>query len=125
MGIVVDTLSIWLWLPLLHILIGGSTAAIELCSNNIQISIAPVRMQSVYFATAAAAAGASGAIGTTIGGFIAENAFVGGLSGLFMMSVGFRLIALVPLLFVQEARRQSLTKIFQGFRMLQTVNNQQ
>ena len=124
-GIGVDTLSIWLWLPLLHILIGGSTAAIELCSNNIQISIAPVRMQSVYFATAAAAAGASGAIGTTIGGFIAENAFVGGLSGLFMMSVGFRLIALVPLLFVQEARRQSLTKIFQGFRKLQTVNNQQ
>jgi MFS family permease len=120
-GIGVDTLSIWLWLPLLHILIGGSTAAIELCSNNIQISIAPVRMQSVYFATAAAAAGASGAIGTTIGGFMAENAFVGGLSGLFMMSVGFRLIALVPLIFVQEARRQSLTKIFQGFRKLQTV----
>lgn len=122
-GIGVDTLSIWLWLPLLHILIGGTTAAIELCSNNIQISIAPVRMQSVYFATAAAAAGASGAIGTTIGGFIAENAFVGGLSGLFMMSVGFRLIALVPLLFVQEARRQSLTKIFQGFRKLQLPVN--
>ncbi|MEO0688211.1 MAG: MFS transporter, partial [Cyanobacteria bacterium J06649_11] len=55
-GIGVDSLSIWLWLPLLHILIGGTTAAIELCSNNIQISIAPVRMQSVYFATAAAAA---------------------------------------------------------------------
>ena len=124
-GIGVDTLSIWLWLPLLHMLIGGTTAAIELCSNNIQLSIAPVRMQSVYFATAAAFAGVSGAIGTTIGGFIAENAFVGGLSGLFMMSVGFRLIALVPLLFVQEARRQSLTKIFQGFRKFQTVNSQQ
>ena len=120
-GIGVDSLSIWLWLPLLHILIGGSTAAIELCSNNIQISIAPVRMQSVYFATAAAAAGASGAIGTTIGGFLAENAFLGGLPGLFMISVGFRLIALVPLLFVQEARKQSLTKLFQGFRKLQAV----
>ena len=115
-GIGVDSLSIWLWLPLLHILIGGTTAAIELCSNNIQIGIAPVRMQSVYFATAAAVAGGSGAIGTTIGGFIAENAFIGGLPGLFMMSVGFRLIALVPLLFVQEARRQSLTKMFQGLR---------
>ncbi|MDY6897221.1 MAG: MFS transporter [Cyanobacteriota bacterium] len=124
-GIGVDSLSIWLWLPLLHILIGGSTAAIELCSNNIQISIAPVRMQSVYFATAAAAAGASGAVGTTIGGFLAENTVLGGLPGLFMISVGFRLIALVPLLFVQEARRQSLTKIFQGFRKLQTVNGNQ
>jgi len=124
-GIGVDSLSIWLWLPLLHILIGGTTAAIELCSNNIQISIAPVKMQSVYFATAAAAAGAAGAIGTTIGGFLAENTFLGGLPGLFMISVGFRLIALVPLLFVQEARRQSLTKIFQGFRKLQTVNSQQ
>ncbi|AFY53029.1 Major Facilitator Superfamily transporter [Rivularia sp. PCC 7116] len=125
-GIGVDSLSIWLWLPLLHILIGGSTAAIELCSNNIQISIAPVRMQSVYFATAAAVAGASGAIGTTIGGFLAENAFLGGLPGLFMMSVGFRLIALVPLLFVQEARRQSLSKMFQSFRKLQlTVSSNQ
>ncbi|MEL7242449.1 MAG: MFS transporter [Cyanobacteria bacterium J06573_2] len=120
-GIGVDSLSIWLWLPLLHILIGGSTAAIELCSNNIQISIAPVRMQSVYFATAAAAAGASGAIGTTIGGFLAENTVLGGLPGLFLISVGFRLVALVPLLFVQEARRQSLSKLFQGFRKLQTV----
>ena len=120
-GIGVDSLSIWLWLPLLHVLIGGSTAAIELCSNNIQISIAPVRMQSVYFATAAAAAGASGAIGTTIGGFLAENTFLGGLPGLFMISVGFRLLALVPLLFVQEARKQSLTKLFQGFRKLQAV----
>ncbi len=115
-GIGVNSLSIWLWLPLLHILIGGTNAAIELCSNNIQIGIAPVRMQSVYFATAAAVAGGSGAIGTTIGGFLAENSFIGGLPGLFMMSVGFRLIALVPLLFVQEARRQSLTKMFQGLR---------
>ncbi|MGB3655068.1 MAG: MFS transporter [Rivularia sp. (in: cyanobacteria)] len=115
-GIGVNSLSIWFWLPLLHILIGGTNAAIELCSNNIQIGIAPVRMQSAYFATAAAVAGGSGAIGTTIGGFLAENNFLGGLPGLFMMSVGFRLIALVPLLFVQEARRQSLTKMFQGFR---------
>lgn len=119
----VDSLSIWLWLPLLHILIGGTTAAIELCSNNIQIGIAPVRMQSVYFATAAAVAGGSGAIGTTIGGFLAENAFLGGLPGLFMMSVGFRLIALVPLLFVQEARRQSLTKIFGGLRKLRALSS--
>ncbi|MEA5594284.1 MFS transporter [Rivularia sp. UHCC 0363] len=117
-GIGVDSLSIWLWLPLVHILIGGSSAAIELCSNNMQLAIAPVRMQSSYFAIAAAVAGASGAIGTTIGGFLAENAFFGGLSGLFLISVGFRLIALVPLLFVQEARRQSLTKMFQGLRAI-------
>ncbi|MEM9924546.1 MAG: MFS transporter [Cyanobacteria bacterium P01_D01_bin.50] len=122
-GIGIDSLSIWLWLPLLHILIGGSTAAIELCSNNIQIGIAPVRMQSVYFATAAAVAGASGAIGTTIGGFLAENAFFGGLSGLFVISVGFRSVALVPLLFVQEERRQSLTKMFYGLRKLKLPAN--
>jgi len=122
-GIGVDSLSIWLWLPLLNILIGGTTAAIELCSNNIQLGIAPVRMQSVYFATAAAVAGATGAIGTTIGGFLAENTFLGGLPGLFMVSVGFRLVALVPLLFVQEARRQSLTKIFQRLRKPQLSVN--
>ncbi|MBF2016109.1 MAG: MFS transporter [Rivularia sp. T60_A2020_040] len=118
-GIGADSLSIWLWLPLIHILIGGSTAAIDLCNNNLQLGIAPVRMQSIYFAIAAAVVGASGAIGTTIGGFLAENVFLGGLSDLFIISVGFRLIALVPLLFVQEARRQSLTKIFKGLRKLQ------
>ena len=122
-GIGVDSMSIWLWLPLLHILIGSSTAAIELCSSNIQIDIAPVRMQSVYFATAAAIAGASGAVGTTIGGFLAENTFLGGLPGLFLISVGFRLVALVPLIFVQETRRQSLTKMFQGLRKLQLPAN--
>ena len=122
-GIGADSLSIWLWLPLLHIIIGGTTAALELCSNNIQIGIAPVRMQSVYFATAAAVAGATGAIGTTIGGFLAENAFLGGLPGLFLISVGFRLIALVPLLFVQEARKQSLTKMFRDLRKLQLRAN--
>ncbi|NJR64442.1 MAG: hypothetical protein HC772_02525 [Leptolyngbyaceae cyanobacterium CRU_2_3] len=27
-------LSIWVWLPLLHLLIGGTWAAIDLCLNN-------------------------------------------------------------------------------------------
>ena len=34
-------LCIWLWLPLLNILRGGTWAALELCSNNIQLEIAP------------------------------------------------------------------------------------
>ena len=111
--------DVWLWLPLLHIFIGGSVNAVELCGNNLQIAIAPTKNQSIYFAIAAAVAGGTGALGTTIGGFLAESSsFVGGLPGLFAISVGFRLIALIPLIFVQEEQKNSLslTGIFQGLR---------
>ena len=114
MGIGNDSLDVWLWLPLLHVLIGGSIIAIELCTNNMQIAIAPLRNQSLYFAIAAAVAGATGALGTTIGGILAESSVYCGLKGLFIISVGFRLIALVPLIFVQESRRKSLTQMLQG-----------
>jgi Na+/melibiose symporter-like transporter len=103
--LVAATPLLWLWLPLLHILAGGTWAAIDLCSNNIQLAIAPIKNQSIYFATAAAVAGASGALGTTIGSFIVQFAQFGGLLGLFALSSLFRLTALIPLLFVKEARR--------------------
>ncbi|MEH2116782.1 MFS transporter [Nostoc sp.] len=105
LGIGVNRLDIWLWLPLLHILSGGTWAAIDLCSNNIQLAIAPNKNQSIYFAIAAAVAGASGALGTTIGSFIIQFAQFGGLLGLFALSSLFRLAALVPLLFIKEPGR--------------------
>ncbi|MEH2041194.1 MFS transporter [Nostoc sp.] len=105
LGISVNRLDIWLWLPLLHILIGGTWAAIDLCNNNIQLAIAPTKNQSIYFAIAAAAAGVSGALGTTIGSFIAQFAQSGGLLSLFVLSALFRLVALVPLMFLQEPSR--------------------
>lgn len=105
LGISVNRLDIWLWLPLLHILAGGTWAAIDLCNNNIQLAIAPTKNQSIYFAIAAAAAGVSGALGTTIGSFIAQFAQSGGLLSLFVLSALFRLVALVPLMFLQEPGR--------------------
>ncbi|MHC0063727.1 MFS transporter [Nostoc sp. UIC 10890] len=105
LGISVNRLDIWLWLPLLHILIGGTWAAIDLCSNNIQLAIAPTQNQSIYFAIAAAVAGVSGALGTTIGSFIVQFAQSGGLLSLFVLSGLFRLVALVPLMFLQEPQR--------------------
>ncbi|MHC5597838.1 MAG: MFS transporter, partial [Nostoc sp.] len=98
LGIGANRLDIWLWLPLLHILAGGTWAAIDLCSNNIQLAIAPIKNQSIYFAIAAAVAGASGALGTTIGSFLLQFAQSGGLLGLFALSGLFRLVALVPLM---------------------------
>lgn len=111
--------DIWVWLPLLHIFIGASVNPIELCGSNLQIAIAPTKNQSIYFAIAAAVAGGTGALGTTIGGFLAAStSFVGGLPGLFAISVGFRLIALIPLTFVQEENKKPLswTGMFQGLR---------
>lgn len=110
-GMGTNTADLWLWLPLLHIFSGGSFVAIELCTNNLQLSIAPVRSQSVYFAIAAAVAGATGAMGTTIGGLLAQNSADGGLTQVFVFSSLFRLIALIPLLFIQEGQRQSFMEL--------------
>ncbi|MDF5735783.1 MULTISPECIES: MFS transporter [unclassified Nostoc] len=105
LGIGANRLDIWLWFPLLHIFLGGTWAAIDLCSNNIQLGIVPIKNQSIYFAIAAAVAGASGALGTTIGSFIVQFAQSGGLLGLFALSSLFRLVALVPLMFLKEPGR--------------------
>jgi MFS family permease len=102
LGIGSRNLDLWLWLPLLHIFIGGTEAGMDLCNNNMQICVTPVRNQSIYFAIAAAIAGVTGALGTTIGGFIAQSPHFGGLLGLFALSSICRLAALIPLVFVRE-----------------------
>ena len=108
-----NSLSVWLWLPLLHILAGATWAAIDLCNNNLQLGVAPVQQQASYFAVAAAIAGISGALGTTVGGFLAEFADYGGIPGLFALSAIVRLIALLPLVLVHEQRGQSLHQMMQ------------
>jgi MFS family permease len=95
-------LDIWLWIPIVHIFMGGTRAGIDLCNNNMQIAITPARNQSIYFAIAAAIGGVMGALGTSIGGFIAQSPQFGGLLGLFTLSCLCRLIALIPLVFVQD-----------------------
>jgi MFS family permease len=105
LGIGNHQLDLWLWLPLLHILLGGAWAAIDLCNNNLQLGVAPIKNQSTYFAIAAAFSGASGALGITIGGFLAQFSQWCGLPGLFAISCVFRLFSLLPLIFVKEAGR--------------------
>lgn len=103
-----NSIYLWAWFPLLHLLMGGTGTAIDLCSNNLQMAVAPERHQATYFGITAAVAGLSGALGTTAGGFLAQFADYGGLPGLFALSVVLRLLALLPLIFVQEKRSQSL-----------------
>ncbi|UKP00702.1 MFS transporter [Nostoc sp. UHCC 0870] len=102
LGIDTNNFDLWLSLPLLHILTGGTWAAIDLCNNNMQLEIAPIKNQSLYFAIASAVAGFSGALGTTIGSCIAQFAQHGGLLGIFALSGMLRLVALIPLMFVRE-----------------------
>lgn len=109
-----DPLSLWLWLPLLYVLIGSTMPAIELCTNNLQIAIAAPQQQATYFGIAAAIAGASGALGTIVGGGLAAWADSGGLPGIFALSSLVRLAALLPLIFVQEPQRQPLTQLRQA-----------
>ena len=109
-----DAISLWVWLPLLHVLGGGTWAAIDLCSNNMQMDVAPARNQASYFAIAAAVSGVCGALGTTAGGFLAQFADYGGLPGLFALSSVLRLVALLPLFFIQERCHQSLRQLMQN-----------
>lgn len=110
-----ESISIWLWLPLLHLLAGGTWAAIDLCTNNIQMSVAPAQNQCTYFAIAAAVSGVGGALGTTAGGFLAQYTDCGGLPGLFAISAILRLGALLPLVFVREQRSVPLNQIIRNF----------
>jgi MFS family permease len=111
LGTNAESWSIWLWFPLLHILSGATWAAIDLCSNNLQLGIAPTQGQTNYFGLVAAIAGISGAVGTIAGGFLAELELTGGVLGLFALSSLLRLAALLPLVFVHEQHGQSLSQI--------------
>jgi MFS family permease len=95
---------LWAWLPFLHILFGGTWAAIDLCTNNLMMAVAPVRNQSTYFAIAGAVAGVAGAMGITAGSFLATIPATGGLLGVFVLSGVLRTAAILPLFFVQEPR---------------------
>jgi len=102
LGIGSNNLDKTLWLPVLHIFTGGTLAAIDLCSNNLQLAVAPSKNQSTYFGKVAAFAGVSGALGTTLGSFLIQFTNLGGLPGLFAISSIFRLLALIPLGFMKE-----------------------
>ncbi|MEG4346950.1 MFS transporter [Microcoleus sp. A003_D6] len=106
--------ALWVWLPLLHLLGGTTLGAIGLCTNNIQMEIAPIEQPSTYFAIAAAVSGVAGALGTTAGGFLAELPGMS-LGAVFALSASVRLIALVPLILVREPRSQSLRSIVPTF----------
>ena len=106
-----NSISVWLWLPLIHIVTGGFGAAIELCNSNIQMEMAPLDRPSQYFAIAAAVTGVSGGLGSTVGGFLAQLDIIGGLPGLFALSAAVRLVALLPLVFVREPRSKPIVHV--------------
>ncbi len=111
---------LWLWFPLLHIVGGATWAAIDLCSGNLVMSVTPLRNQSIYFAIAAAVPGVTGAMGITVGGFVATVTNFGGLPAVFALSAVLRLFALLPLVFVHEQRSvplgQLMRVLFPTFR---------
>jgi MFS family permease len=102
---------LWVWFPLLHILGGATWAAIDLCSGNLMMSVTPLRNQSIYFAIAAAVPGITGAMGITVGGFVASVTGLGGLPTVFALSAVLRLFALLPLVFVHEQRSVRLGQL--------------
>lgn len=116
LGTGANPLSLWLWFPLLHLLGGGTGAAIDLCINNLQLAIAPIQHHTKYFALTAAIGGVFGAMGALAGGWLAQWTEVGGMLGLFALSSILRLVALLPLVWVQEPQRRSLRQILQQWK---------
>ncbi|NEP16423.1 MAG: MFS transporter [Leptolyngbya sp. SIO4C1] len=118
-----NPLSLWLWLPLLHLLKGGTLAALDLCTANIQLELAPAHRQSAYFAIAAATIGVTGFLGTTVGSLLADSA--GDLRLLFALSSCLSLVGILPLLFVKESRAQSIRQLLgavpNGRRLVKAV----
>lgn len=111
LGVGTDAVSVWVWLPLIHLITGGFGAAVDLCNTNIQMEVAPTNRPSQYFAIAAAVTGVSGGLGSTVGGFLVQLNLIGGLPGLFALSAGLRLVALLPLVFVQEPRSKPIAHV--------------
>ncbi len=108
-----NPISLWLWFPLLHLLGGGTGAAIDLCINNLQLEIAPIQHQTKYFAVTAAVGGVAGAMGALVGGWLAQSTDTGNIMGLFALSSILRLVALLPLVWLREPQRRSLRDTLQ------------
>ncbi len=66
LGAGTDSVALWVWLSLIHLLTSMSGAAIDLYGSNIQMELAPVDRLSRYFAIAAAVGGICGGLGTTV-----------------------------------------------------------
>lgn len=115
LGVGRDSVSVWVGIPLIQFMLGAFGAAITLCSSNIQMEVVPIDYRpSQYFAIAAAVMGVTGGLGSTVGGFLADLDVLGGLPGLFIISAVLRLIALLPLVFVQEPRSQHIVQIIRN-----------
>lgn len=108
-----DTISLWVWFPLLHLLAGATWAAIELCSVNLLMAIAPLANRSIYFAIAAAVPGITGAMGIIFGGISTTLPGINSWSALVSFSAFLRLFALLPLIFVWEQRSVPLSQLWQ------------
>ena len=114
LGVGRDSVSVWVGIPLIQFMLGAFGAAITLCSSNIQMEVAPIDHPSQYFAIAGAVMGVTGGLGSTVGGFLADLDALGGLPGLFVISAVLRLIALLPLVFVQEPHSQHVVQIIRN-----------
>lgn len=104
--------SIWLWFPLLHLIGGGTGAAIDLCINNLQLAIAPMQHHTKYFAMTAALGGVSGALGALAGGWLAQLANHN-MAEVFALSTVVRLGALLPLVWLHAPQERSVRQLLE------------
>jgi MFS family permease len=95
LGVGGQATDLWLWLPLIHLFTGATWAAIDLCSNNIQMTVAPAKSQAVYFAIASAVAGVTGAPGNGSGWVSCPVKQSGWFTGLICSFCGFTIAGFI------------------------------
>lgn len=109
-----NSFTFWVLLPFLHCFAGATLAAIDLCNQNLQLALAPIRNQATYFAITSASTGISGALGATTGGLLSHFFYQApnSLLVLFALSSMFMLTALLPLTFTTEPGGHSAKLLF-------------
>lgn len=109
-----NSFTFWVLLPFLHFFAGATLAAIDLCNQNLQLALAPIRNQATYFGITSASTGISGALGATTGGFLSHffQQAPNSLFVLFGLSSMFMLTALLPLTFTTEPGGHSAKLLF-------------
>ena len=122
--------SIFLFIPLLHLIGGFSWAGYNLCSVNLVLRLAPKEGNSIYFAVWNSVNGLSAGLGAISGGFVSSQLHYLGrylpfdlesdLKYIFIISAFLRLI---PLMGVRSIQEFSGSSVRRAIRVLRSIRS--
>jgi MFS family permease len=125
-----NPLSIYLFIPLLHMLGGFVVSGYNLTSINLIFRSAPAERNSIYFAFWASSNGIMAGFGALAGGYAATNITLplpifeidpgSVFKVIFLISSAMRIVSLVFLLKVQEEKGQPVLRVIRVLRSVRS-----